>query len=707
MTNGGTGHFLPALRTDLQLVESATGLDGAPQWLLADPVTGRYFTLTPSAIRLLRHWSLRHPQSVLEAANREPGLPLQGRELEQLLRFLRNHDLIAASDPVQRQGYAIKAAALRVSLWKTLLHQYLFFRIPLWRPDPLLNRCWPWLQRYGLLFLRVVLPLILLLGGFLVSRDWVRYTHSFPHLFSLQGMAAFGIALVFAKFIHELGHAFMAKRAGCRVQTMGVAFIVLFPLFYTDVSDAWKLKDQRARLLISAGGILAELMLACVALLAWALLPDGPVRTAAFMLSSATWITTLVVNLNPLMRFDGYFLLSDFWRVENLQERAYALCRWRLREVLFGYGHPAPQTWSPPMRRKLLIWGYASWVWRFFLFFGIALMVYHFFIKVVGIVLMSVEIGWFIALPIVKEARIWWSMRKNAHPVSLLRSGLIVAAVLVSLLFPWRGSIRIPAVLEAENVSALYAPIPAQVKALYVADGQQVQAGEKLLELTSSDLDYRINIERRQIAVLQQQRQRGAGRQETASETQVLDRQLAESLARYRGLDAQRQRLSLTAPQAGQVRDMARDMTEGRWLTTDMPLLRVVEQGAGKVQGYLPEDSLRRAKAGMTGAFIADDPAYPRLAVQLKDIAPTGTAWLQQEMLASDRHGPIAVRRDRDHNPQPVQAQYRVRFAVQEGQFSPPQQPLRGSVILEGEKESILGAVWRRIAALGIRESGF
>lgn len=148
-------------------------------------------------------------------------------------------------------------------------------------------------------------------------------------------------------------------------------------------------------------------------------------------------------------------------------------------------------------------------------------------------------------------------------------------------------------------------------------------------------------------------------------------------------------------------------MTEGRWLTPDMPLLRVVGQGIGKVQGYLPDDTLKRAKVGMQGYFIADDPAYPRLVVQLKDIAPTGTAWLQQEMLASDRHGPIAVRRDRDHNPQPIQAQYSVRFALQEGQFSPPQQPLRGSVILEGETESILGALWRRIAALGIRESGF
>lgn len=698
--------LLPALRADLQLAESAPGINGAPQWVLADPLTGRYFTLTPTAIRLLRHWALRHPLEVLNAANQEPGLPLQVTELEQLLQFLRQHDLVAPGDAEQRQRYLGKARAMRTSLWKSVLHQYLFFRIPLWRPDPMLNRCWPWLRRAGAPFLLVIFPLILACGLFLVSRDWVRYTHAFPHLFSLQGMAVFGLSLVFAKFIHELGHAFMAKRAGCRVQSMGVAFIVLFPLFYTDVSDAWKLKNRRARLLIGAGGIFAELLLAGIALLAWALLPDGPARTAAFMLSSATWVTTLAVNLNPLMRFDGYFLLSDFWRVENLQERAYALCRWRLREALFGYGHPPPETWSPGMQRKLLIWGYASWLWRFFLFFGIALVVYHFFIKVIGIGLMLVEIVWFIALPIVKEIYVWWSMRTAIHPVSLLRAALVSLVVLFILLFPWRGSVRIPAVLEAASVSTLYSPTPAQVKKLHVREGQQVRAGDILLELTSDDIDYRLDIERQRIALLQQQLRRGAARKETASETQIFDRQLAESLARYRGLAAQQKRLSLRAPQNGVVRDIARDLTPGRWLTADAPLLRVVDATQGRVMGYIPEDNLAQAQQGMQGVFISDDPAFPRQQVILRTIAPTGSAYLQQEMLASDRHGPIAVRRDGQQAPQPVQAQYSVRFTLA-ADSQIPTQPLRGSVVLEGEKASLLGTLWRRIAALGIRESGF
>lgn len=697
---------LPALRNDLQLAESATGLDGAPQWVLVDPVTSRYFRLMPESIRLLRHWSLGDEQQVLAAANLEPGLRLETKQLEQLLRFLRLNDLIAPSDGQQRQSYATRAQMQRVSLWQTLLHQYLFFRIPLWRPDPLLNRCWPFLQRYGAPFLRFVLPLILLTGLFLVSRDWVGYSHSFPHLFSLTGMLVFGIALIFAKFIHEMGHAFMAKRAGCRVQNMGVAFIVLFPLFYTDVSDAWKLKDHRARLLISAGGILAELILACLALLAWSLLPDGSLRTVAFMLSGVTWITTLAVNLNPLMRFDGYFLLSDYWRVENLQERAWALCRWRLRETLFAYGSSPPQVWSPAMQRKLLLWGYASWIWRFLLFFGIALVVYHFFIKVVGIALMLVEVGWFIALPMIKEARQWWTLRHSARRGHLLRSALLLGFVLLVLFFPWRGSLRIPAVLEAERVSTLYAPIAAQVKTLHVSDGQKVKAGELLLELISEDVDYRLTIERQQIALLQQMRQRGAVRQETAGESQVLDQQLAESLARYRGLEAQRQRLAITAPQDGVVRDIARDLTADRWLTTDMPLLRVVDAGSGRVQGYLPEDDLKRARRGMEGTFIADDPAWPHQRVQLTDIAPTAVASLQREILASDRQGPVAVRRDREQKPLPVQAQYAVRLQMQNPEQL-PRQPLRGTVVLAGERESLAGAIWRKVAALGIRESGF
>ncbi|TWC47100.1 putative peptide zinc metalloprotease protein [Pseudomonas sp. SJZ080] len=696
---------LPSLRADLQLTPASPALDGSPRWTLADPVRGRYFKLGVAAMRLLRHWSLGDPEQVLHAANREPGLPLAGSDLEQLLGFLRSHDLISALDPQQRDSYSLKAAAQRQSLWQILLHQYLFFRIPLWRPDAFLNRAWPWLARFGPRLLRFGLPATLGLGVFLVSRDWQRFIATFPHLFSLGGALAFGVALFFAKLCHEFGHAFMAKRAGCRVQSMGVAFMVMLPMFYTDVSDAWRVNDRRARLLIGAGGVLAELLLASIALLAWSLLPDGPARTAAFMLASATWMTTLVINLNPFMRFDGYFLLSDFWEVDNLQGRAFALCRWHLRETLFGYGEPAPEPLSPRMQRRLLVWGYGSWLWRAVLFFGIALAVYHLFFKLLGIFLMLVELVWFIFLPIAREWREWWSRRDQAHAPRVLLSALGLLAFVLFLALPWRSAVELPSMLEAGRVSALHAPVASRVKVVNVRDGQKVAQGDVLIELESPDLDSRQAIVRREIQIQQLQMRRQASRSETAADAGIVEQRLAEAVAEYRGLAAQRERLLLRAPHAGNVRDLLPQLAVGRWLATKEPLARVVEDGV-RLRGYLAEAELWRVAPGARGRFIADDPMHPAIAVQLTEVDTNGAAYVDQEALTSDHHGPIAVRRDPQQRAEPVQGQYGARLSSLD-EAPTPVQPLRGVVVLQGRGESVLGVAWRRMAALGVRESGF
>jgi len=697
--------MLPALRPDLQLSPAAPGLDGSPQWTLADPLRGRYFKLGSAAVRLLRHWALGDPQRVLQAANAEPGQSLGAAEVEEMLRFLRGHDLIAALDAEQRASYAMKAAAMRQSLWQKVLHQYLFFRIPLWRPDAFLNRAWPVLQRNGGWMLRWGLPLVFALGLFLVARDWQRFIATFPHLFSLGGALAFGVALGFAKLCHEFGHAFMAKRAGCRVQSMGVAFMVMLPMFYTDVSDAWRVSDRRSRLLIGAGGVLAELVLAVLALLAWSLLPDGPARTSAFMLASATWVTTVLINLNPFMRFDGYFLVSDLLGVENLQARAFALCRWRLRESLFGYGEPAPEPWPPAMARRLLIWGFGSWIWRAVLFFGIALAVYHLFFKVLGIFLMLVELVWFIGLPIWRELRTWWQRRDQAEPRKVLFLGIGLLLALALLIVPWRASVEVPALLEASRTTALHAPVAARLKALLVVDGQAVEQGALLLELESPDLEAKQAIARREIEILQLQLRRQAARSETAGDTGILEQRLAEAVAEYRGLAAQRERLQIRAPQAGVVRDLLPDLTVGRWLSPGEVLARVVEPGQ-RLRGYLAEENLWRVQPGAQGRFIADDPARPALAVRLDEVDATGVSYLELEALASDHYGPIAVRRDEQRRAEPVQAQYGVRLSQLDASFHPTQ-PLRGIVVLDGEGQSLLGSAWRRLAALGVRESGF
>jgi putative peptide zinc metalloprotease protein len=247
--------------------------------------------------------------------------------------------------------------------------------------------------------------------------------------------------------------------------------------------------------------------------------------------------------------------------------------------------------------------------------------------------------------------------------------------------------------------------VASRVKRVNVQDGQVIAEGDVLVELESPDLDSRQAIVRQEIQIQQLQMRRQAGRSETAADATIVEQRLAEAVAEYRGLAAQRERLLLRAPHAGTVRDLLPQLVPGRWLATKDALARVVEDGA-RLRGYLAEADLWRVTPGAHGRFIADDPMHPAVAVQLTDIDANGVAYVDQEALTSDHHGPIAVRRDQSQRAEPVQAQYGARLSLLDN-ASTPMQPLRGIVVLQGSGESLLGTAWRRMAALGVRESGF
>ena len=154
------------------------------------------------------------------------------------------------------------------------------------------------------------------------------------------------------------------------------------------------------------------------------------------------------------------------------------------------------------------------------------------------------------------------------------------------------------------------------------------------------------------------------------------------------------------------MRDVEQDLAAGRWLAVDQPLLRVVNAGTGRIRVYLREDYLSAIKPGATGRFIADDPGRKALTVRLQSVDPTASASIERESLTSDHGGPVAVHRDDKKRARPVQAWYGVDI-IMNGKQTFPSQPLRGVVVINGRAESLFTSLWRRIAVLGIRESGF
>lgn len=696
---------LPALRADLALLQGASGSHGETRWLIHDALQQRFIQLEETAHRLLTLWPLcRTASELADAMERHFGVEVDVKEIEAFVSFLQTNHLTAGGDWQRLHALSRQQRSL---IWRAI-HGYLFVRIPLLRPNAFLQSSFPVVSFIFTRATFATLMLIGLCGLYLVSRQWDAFLGTFDYLFSVEGVIAFFATLVLVKIAHELGHAYMAVRFGCAVPTMGIAFVVLTPLPYTDVTDSWRLRDRRQRLLIDSAGMMVELGIAAIATFMWSFLPDGPMRSMAFMLATVGWLMSLAVNLNPFMRFDGYYLLSELSGIENLQPRAFALGRWRLRELLFGLGVPSPERLPARTQTFLVVYAWLTWVYRLVLFLGIALFVYHYFFKALGIALFLVEIIYFIAFPISSEIAAWYRMRR---PILASRrtlvTGALLAAGLFALIVPWSRTIHVPALLEAAQTAQLHALRPALVTNVSVAQGQEVTAGQELIALHSPALDEAVTETRIKLQLNAMRMSRRAGDELDREETIVLENERAALQGRLEGLQREVARLTVTAPIAGHVLELGTGLHPGRWVNPREQIALVGKPDRLAARGYVAEKDLWRVQADAPATFIPEMPTRAAVSLQLADISLAGVDTLDLSELASTHGGRVAAAEDQRRRLVPKSGEFLAVFKAAVNETDPaPERAVRGLIHLRGEAESIAAGAWRQVLKVLVRESG-
>jgi len=698
---------LRQLREDIALYRGPTRRDGSPTWTLHDPARNRFFRIGWLEFQLLSAWGGGTVGRVVEQVRQSTTLRASAPRVLELIQFLSANQLLEARDEHAREQLIVQRQAMQQRIGRWLLHNYLFFRIPLVHPDRFLDATLPYLRFVFTRGFALALGAALLLAIFLVSRQWDSFVHTFGYLFSWEGMAVFAVMLFLSKAAHELGHAYTAKRYGVRIPTMGLAFLVLWPVLYTDTSEAWKLPDRGKRIAIASAGTLAELGLAAFATLTWSFLPDGPLRGAVFMIATATWVLTLIVNLNPLMRFDGYYLLSDILEVENLQDRAFALGRWQLRRLLLGLEAPCPEPLPTRLRRILIAFSWAVWTYRFFLFLGIAILVYLFFFKLAGIFLMMTELTWFIGLPIYRELRAWWRLRKGVRwNRTLARTLLGLAGLLLAALLPWSHHVELPGLLLPQVQSRVYAPAPGLLREVRVAPGDPVQAGDLIFRLASPEATYQLEQAQTRIQVLRLQIERTGGNPELLDLRLVLEEQLGEARAALQAATDSLDQLSIRAPISGVVSELEEWLQPGRWLGEKQPLALIVQSDGAQAEALVSEQDLGRLSLGATGRFYPENTDLPPVEVRLERIDRASLLALSRPYLASVYGGAVPVRKDASDRLAPEQSLYRLSLATSESPPA-PQRIERGTLRLAAEARSPVRRLWDAAMGVLVRESGF
>ncbi|MBF0296469.1 MAG: HlyD family efflux transporter periplasmic adaptor subunit [Magnetococcales bacterium] len=700
------GSRLPALREEVAVLPGPRAGDGAPTWTLHDPARHRFLRIDHATREILDRWHLGEPQAILDRLDRETSLRLTPRDLEEVLRFLLTEQLLRVTTP-RETAVLLNRARLGRQGWATwLVHHYLFFRIPVLRPDTFLEALLP---RVAFLYSRKTLiffMVCLAIGMTQLLRQWDLFVQSLLQTLTWEGAFWYGVTLSGVKIVHELGHALTAKRYGCRVPTMGIGFLVLWPVFFTETTETWKLADARQRFAVAAAGVMAELMVAILALLAWNVLPDGLARGMAFLLCTTTLISTLLINGSPFLRFDGYYLLSDFLDLHNLHQRAGALARWWLRRRLFAFPDPPPEIFPPGRRTFLILFALATWLYRLVLFLGIAILVYHFFIKAVGIVLFLIEIIWFILLPVWLELEVWWMRRSEIIHGPRARAWA-VALLLVALLMviPWQTRIMAPAMRQAARQAALFAPHPGRLIGLEAAQGARVAEGALLFEVATPDIEHKRakNTKRRQ--VLEWEWAVAGVTPLLLEQSQVLLSQLATNVTEGLSLQREAARNRILAPFAGRVVDLVPDLRIGQWLSNRERLGTILAEGPTVVHAYLTEEELARVTTGQSARFYPDNPDAAAMPCRVTAIDRGSVRHLADPLLANMYGGEIPVRDTPAQTLLPEQALYRI--VLEGGAPFPADHRQRGMLRLEGQARGLADRLGRAILAVLLRESGF
>ena len=697
---------LPQLREDIRLLPGPEANDGSPTWAIFDPVRNRYFRIGWTAFELLSRWTEGSATHLINKVNHETTCDPKIQDVRSMIQFLISNNLTLTSATNSVEDFSTQYTATQVNRFSWLMRNYLFLRFPLVRPDIFLQRALPYVAPLFSAWFRNVILALGILGLLLINRQWEAFANTFLYFYSFEGIAFYLLGLVFIKICHELGHALTATRFGCKVATMGVAFLVLFPVLYTDTTDAYRLTSRTKRLYISAAGILTEFYLALICLFLWSILPDGVLRSVVFVLGTVGFTLTVLINMNPLLRFDGYYFLADWLGVENLQERSFALGRWRLRELLFALGEPAPESFPDKMRRFLIIFAWATWIYRFLLLTTIALVVYYFFFKLLGLILFLGVLYLFIVGPIIKEVLVWWQRRSS---MSKYRGGIllvILTGLILIILIPWRSTMTAPAVLAPGVSATIYPPAAGRIKSTLVSLGDIVTADQPILIMESPRITEELKRTRIEISVVELSLARIAASETDRENLQVLRQRLQEKRSRMAALEATQEQLVLKSPIDGRIKELAPDLHEGRWINRELAVGFIASDDSRLVKGMLNESNLTRVEPDQVARFIPDDANIKTIPGKVINLESANLSSLDQPYLASVFGGDIAVRRDDKGNLVPESAVYRLQLSL-DATEDLPNQVIRGVAKIEGEPKSFARRAYEVIAAAIVRGSAF
>lgn len=697
---------LPSFRPDLVLRQGSMAHDGGPTYTLFDPLSAEFYHLSWSESEIYRRLTVEKPLAQLMHELSRTTLNLSEEDVLDFLSDSKKNKLLMT--PLKSETLIKEEQAAKQSSWQWFLYHYLYFRVPLINPDQFLSETIHIARLFCSKTAFAIYSIAFLASLYIVFTRFNEYISTFYYFFNLNGLVIYSLSIILVKCIHEFAHAYVAKAFHVRVPAMGFAVIVLWPVLYTDVTDSWKLASRLKRFLIAFAGVSSELVLAAFATIGWAYTEPGILNSVFFVVSSSTWITSVFMNINPAMRFDGYYMFSDLLGIENLQTRAFEMTRWKIRRWLWGMELPPPEVGLPlSVENTLVVYSLFTWVYRLFLYTSIAILVYLKFTKFIGIILFLVEIIFFLIYPIIWEFNNIIKLRRFMVKKNLMITGTCMALLLLWIVPPWPHSERIPGITVPIKEQIVYVPYKSRISQIFVKRGDKVAIGDPLFKFESDELKRQLEEAKAQKAIEEK-------KEEFILSTGDRISDLADVKAKIQYynkilvlLTEKMNHNLVNAQISGTVYEFNQEAHEDQFYAVGYKVATISDLNQLKVVAYLPEKFHSFLQKGQDVVFILNSDQRERFSGMVLSPEPTAAEFLIHPQLASINKGPLPVFHEKKTNQLTLASPYFTVDIALKDEHPDLRIGQTGEVAFEGPWRSLLVEWIRSALQIFWRESGF
>ncbi|WP_198174403.1 site-2 protease family protein [Mesorhizobium xinjiangense] len=615
----------PRLRCELRFLYRERA--GAQTVLIEDPMGGSFMETDNDTAAFARLLNGRRTagEALRQLHADRPGARLSEAEVEPVLDELRRHGLLhgdEAGPPGKAGRRRIGPVSQRLRLGSGSGFFESCARYLGWLYGP-----FGWMLWAGLITA----------GAATMIANGSRFYQELGTLFSVDLIVLFWLAWLISKAWHEINHGVVARLYGVEVREYGVLFILFFPLgAYVDVTDAWRLESRWQRFHITAAGIIGELGLGAIAVMLWTRAPEGDWRAFLQSLVVATTVSSLLFNANPLMRYDGYYALTDLTGIANLYQRGAAAVRNMTLRFLTGTasGEKEPA--------GIVLYGWLALLWRMVVAVTLCVVAAHLAFGF-GVVLALMVVWAMVLAPLGKLAQSVWKAGAAPRCKAALRLGFVAAAIAALWFLPVPTWISAPGVVDYRDSIELRAASSGAVVEVAASEGTAITPGDPVVQLVNASLEAeRVKLAARQAKTrIELEQARAADDPSTyQSKQDYLETVRQELVEAQMRLD----RLAVTAPRAGVIfGGKLRDL-EGGWIARGDLIAEIGNMEILEARVWLlPDDATDLVAAPARLTFRQTAFGSHAVPVRLERVEPAAAGELPPAAITAEGGGPLAI----------------------------------------------------------------